>query len=167
MQRFAVAVLLATLIAFTPAARAVAGIADSPLPVIQVGATTLHLYSVPGVVDNNGIATAFSCTSTDTVAQTVGVEVFGNSGGAPVNNATTTATSVAAGATVVFVTSSTTGLSFDANMNVPTVSRGSARILSTSKKLACTVAALDALSAPPTTTWQLTIIAKTKQKAAN
>ncbi len=44
---------------------------------------------------------------------------------------------------------------------------GSARILSTSKKLICTAFAGDRITVPPQTTWQLTIIAKTKQKAAN
>lgn len=37
----------------------------------------------------------------------------------------------------------------------------------TSKKLACTAWVADAFNAPPTSSWQLTIIAKTKQKAAN
>ena len=45
----------------------VAGIADSPLPVLTVGVDTLHLYSVPGVIGGaGGLSTFFSCTSTDT-----------------------------------------------------------------------------------------------------
>jgi len=38
-----------------------AGIADSPLPVLVVGETTLHLYSVPGVVGAASNRTFFSC----------------------------------------------------------------------------------------------------------
>ena len=60
-----------------------AGVADSPLPVL--GATTLHLYSVPGVIDGGGLATYFACPSTDTAAMRVGVELFGPAGGAPGN----------------------------------------------------------------------------------
>ena len=55
-----------------------AGIADSPLPVLVVGETTLHLYSVPGVVGAASNRTFFSCTSTDTATMRVGVEVFGS-----------------------------------------------------------------------------------------
>ena len=47
------------------------------------------------------------------------------------------------------------------------MSKGSARILATSKKLACTAFLADDGNAPPTSMAQLTIIAKTKQKAAN
>jgi hypothetical protein len=44
---------------------------------------------------------------------------------------------------------------------------GSARIIATSKKLVCTAYVADVDNSPPTTSWQLTIIAKLKQKAAN
>jgi hypothetical protein len=47
------------------------------------------------------------------------------------------------------------------------VVRCSARILATSKKLVCTAFVADACANPPAFGWQLTIIAKTKQKAAN
>jgi hypothetical protein len=46
---------------------AIAGIADSPLPVLLPGSTTLHVYSVLGVIGaGGGLGTYFSCTSTDT-----------------------------------------------------------------------------------------------------
>ena len=45
--------------------------------------------------------------------------------------------------------------------------KGSARILSTSKSLACTVFVADAANNTPTSMVELTIIAKTKQKAFN
>ena len=47
------------------------------------------------------------------------------------------------------------------------MSKGSARILATSKKLACTAFVADRVDDPPQTSWQLTIIKKTTQKAAN
>jgi len=74
---------------------------------------------------------------------------------------------VAPGATVMFGTGAAAGVSIDSNLGAPSFSKGSARILATSKKLACTAFVADQGNAPPTSAWQLTIIAKTKQKAAN
>jgi hypothetical protein len=45
--------------------------------------------------------------------------------------------------------------------------KGSARILSTSKSLICTAFIADATNNTPAVAWHLTIVAKTKQKAAN
>ena len=77
------------------AAPAFAGIADSLLPVLITGETTLHLYSVPGVIRYGGLSTFFSCTSTDTQTMQVGVELFGPGGGAPANDAAATSLTVA------------------------------------------------------------------------
>ena len=85
-------------------APAAAGIADSPLPVLSAGATTFHLYSVPGVISSGGLRTYFSCTSTDTATMHVGVELFDALGGAPANDDAATSLSVIAGATVIFGT---------------------------------------------------------------
>jgi hypothetical protein len=54
--------------AYIAAQPAFAGIADSPLPELQAGETTLHLYSVPGAIHNGFLGTFFSCTSTDTTS---------------------------------------------------------------------------------------------------
>src|SRR3989442_10235721 len=54
------------------ATTALAGIADSPLPVLSAGATTFHLYSVPGVISSGGLRTYFSCTSTHTATMQAG-----------------------------------------------------------------------------------------------
>ena len=148
----------------TPQARA--GIADSPLPVLLPGVTTIHLYSVPGVIAIGGLETFFSCTSTDTATMQVGVELFAFAGGAPINDAVATSLNVAPGGTVIFGTSAAVGISISSNLGSG-FSKGSARILATSKKLACTVFLADPGNAPPTSMAQLTIIAKTKQKAAN
>src|SRR5262249_4806929 len=119
------------------AAPAQAGIADSPLPVLLPGSTMLHVYSVIGVIGaGGGLGTYFSCTSTDTAPIQVGVELFGATGGAPSNNAVTSSLSVAPGATVVFGTVSPVAFIVDSTLGI--LGNGSARILSTSKKLACT-----------------------------
>ena len=90
-----------------------AGIADSPLPVLDAGKPTLHVYSVPGAVAGSGLGTFFSCTSIDTVPMQVGVELFGPPGGAAFNDAT----------------SSAVGISVSSNLG-GLFSKGSARILS-------------------------------------
>ena len=149
------------------AAPAFAGIADSPLPALIAGETTFHLYSVPGVIDSGGLATYFSCTSTDTAQVQVCVEVFTSSGFQISNDCSSTSVSrsVAPGATVLFGTNAAAWVSVDSVVGGST--KGSARIVATSKKLACTAFVADLANTPPTSAWQLTIIAKTKQKAAN
>ena len=103
MNRTLCAVGFAALCA-TWTAPAAAGIADSPLPVLSAGATTFHLYSVPGVISSGGLRTYFSCTSTDTATMRVGVELFDALGAAPANDDAATSLSVIAGATVIFGT---------------------------------------------------------------
>src|SRR5439155_8794095 len=119
-------------VALLAARLAQAGIADSPLPVLTPGETTLHLYSVPGIIGGGGgLRTYFSCTSTDTATMQVGVEIFGGAGGAPANDAAATSLSVAPGATVMFGTGTAAGLSISSNLG-DGFSNGSARILATS-----------------------------------
>ena len=158
--------LSAVVLSLVVAASAVAGIADSPLPVLSVGVDTLHLYSVPGVESTGILGTFFSCTSTDTAMMQVGVELFGSAGGAPDNDAAATSLSVAPGATVIFGTTGAAGISISSDLS-GFMSKGSARILATSKKLVCTVFLADPGNAPPTSMAQLTIIKKLSQKAAN
>jgi len=153
---------LAALTLSLAATPCLAGIADSPLPVLEVGKTTYHIYSVPGYIRSGGLSSFFSCTSTDTTTMRVGVEVFGSPGGAPFNDAVASSLIVVPGANVIFGTSSAVGIAIDSNVGGST--RGSARILATSKKLVCTAFVADIGNAPPTTAWQLNIIAKTKQK---
>ena len=153
------------------AAPAFAGIVDSPLPVLDPAAKTIHLYSVPGVVSDLGttLGTFFSCTSTASSPVTVGVEVFPSAGGPAMNNASTTSLVAAPGSTVTFATVNPAS-GVDSNLGTPTfvsVKWGSARILATSKSLVCTAWVAEANTGTPTVAYDLTIIAKTKQKAAN
>ena len=94
----------------------------------------------------------------------VGVEVFGAPGGAPANDAAATSLSVAPGATVIFGTISAVGILINSNTGSGPMSKGSARILATSKKLVCTAWVADPGNDPPTSAWHLNILAKTKQK---
>ena len=148
-----------------------ASIADSPLPVLQAGVSMQLLYSVPGVMSDAGhsVATYFSFTSTSTSSMVVGVELFGAGGGSPLNNAATDSVTLPADGTVLVGTIGPVGLSVDKVLTVAsgTLSKGSARILSTSKSSICTAFVADPQFNPPTSAWELTIVAKTKQKAAN
>ena len=149
------------------AAPVVAGVADSPLPVLEAGATTYHLYTVPGGIASLGLGTYFACTSLEPAASIqVGVELFGPSGGAPENDAAASSLSLPPGATRIFGTSGAVGISVDSSLG-GVGSKISARILATSKKVACTAFIADFSNAPPTSMTYLTIIAKLKQKAAN
>ena len=163
MYRFALLTTLVLLgrILTTPA---LAGIADSPLPVLTAGETTLHLYSVPGLISGTGLGTFFSCTSTDTATMQVGVEVFFSAGGAPVNDAVATSLSVGPGATVIFGTSAAVGIPIYSSLGAGGLSQASARILATSRKLICTAYIADLGNAPPTSSWQLNVVKKKTQK---
>lgn len=154
--------LLTVLILLAPAAHA--GIADSPLPVLEAGKTTYHLYSVPGVTQNGALSTFFSCTSTDTATMRVGVEAFGLAGGAPINDPVAASLSVVPGGTVTFGCSGAVGIGIDSNLACGGLGRGSARILATSKKLVCTAYIADISNDPVTSAWQLNIIKKKTQK---
>jgi hypothetical protein len=160
MKRFG---LMVAVIGSILSAPANAGVVDSPLP----APFTQHVFTVPGVINSAGIGAFFSCTNLDAVNVTIGVEIFGSAGGAAANDAAGTSLSVLPDATVTFG-SPAVGISIDSNYGVGGfLTKASARILATSKKIACTAYVADLGNAPPTVAWQLTIIAKTKQKAAN
>lgn len=166
LPRTSIRLALTVVLGAAPSA-ARAGVADSPVPELLPGQKTHHVYSVPGVTQSLGVVTMFSCTSLEkTATMEVGVELFPNAGGSPANNAAATSLSLAPGATVNFSTGAVSGFSVDAAV-VGAFVRGSARILATSRKLMCTAFLADAGSAPPSSMTHLTIISKTRQKAAN
>ncbi len=143
-----------------------AGVTDSPLPELLPGAKTNHLYSVPGVTASDGSETFFSCTSLEKTATIqVGVEIFATAG-FTVNDPVATSLSFGPGETYTFGTDTAPGISVFSDLGVGG-SNLSARILATSKKLMCTAFVADGGNIQPTSAWQLTIIRKTKQKAAN
>ncbi|HKA56567.1 MAG TPA: hypothetical protein VKJ47_23220 [Candidatus Binatia bacterium] len=95
------------------------------------------------------------------------VEVFGPTGGSPINDATMQTLTVPAGGSVTFGTAFAVGGSADVSLATGCVTKGSARILTTSKSLICTAFIADFGSNPPASMVELTVVAKTKQKAAN
>jgi hypothetical protein len=145
---------------------ALAGIADSPLPVLVAGKTTYHVYSVSGVIDNiYNFGTYFSCTSTDAATIQVGVELF-DSDNQSSNDAVATSVSLGPYHSVMFETHQTAGALWGSNLSLtgPIYAYpGSARILATSKKLICTAFLADSSNEPPTSMVHLTIIKKKTQ----
>ncbi len=142
-----------------------ADVVDSPLP----APFTKHVFTVPGVLNISGFHTYFACSNLDRVAVTIGVELFGGGGGGPGNDVVATALNVVPGGTVLFGTSGAPHLNIspDSRIGPLPANKAAARILSTSKKIACNAFVADSVNVPPTSGWQLTIIAKTNQKAAN
>lgn len=154
-------------LAFLSNSEGSAGIVDTPLPTLVAGKKTLHVYSVSGVGGGGGglFGTYFSCTSTDAATIQVGVEVFAYPGGGPANDAVGDSLAVAPGQTVLFGA----GGGAAGIVNVQSLLGdggtvlGSARILSTSKKLVCTAFLADRLNVPPSMVY-LTIVKKATQK---
>jgi len=148
------------------AAPALAGIADTPLPKLVLDVSTQHLYSVPDVVNTATLGTYFSCTSTSSSSMWVSVELFDGTG-TVANSANLDEFHLGAGASVRFGTGFALGITTGAFLSGSVFSTGSARIVATSKSLICSVFVADRTNNPPAIIYPLTIIAKTKQKAAN
>ncbi len=163
------AIALLGCLAAAPAARA--GVVDSPLPVLQAGAPTQLVYTIPGVVKNNNIETLITCTSLESSSVTVAVEVFGDTGGAPLNDAATPsldgAETILPGGTATIATGATVAHHEDEIIDAllpASVRNGSARVVSTSKKIACSAFITDEINDPPSGMASLKVIAKTKQR---
>ena len=122
------------------------------------------VFTVAGVMNNAAALGAyFACTNGDTVPVTVGLEVFGQSG-ASLNNPNSSAVSFAPGASVLIGLEPAAGLDVDVNLNIGLVAKGSAHILTTSKKIVCSAFVADENNTPPSTMVSLTVAAKGKQK---
>ena len=155
---FAVALLFAT------SARA----QISAPPTLQ-GQPSVHVWTVPGVINNGGLGTFFTCTNTLGSTVTVGVEVFGPAGEAALDDASATSLSVAPGATVMFGTTQPGSFVADGNLAPGFVTKRSARVLATtsskaSPQILCTALLADSISSVPTVMTTLPVIRKTTQQ---
>jgi hypothetical protein len=127
------------------------------------------LFTVPGLINHGTLATYFACTNADTVAATVGVEVF-DQGGIQLTNESSNATSLAPHATILFGTQTSLALVIDCELGATCasapgdVTKGSAIILTSSKKIVCTAFVADSNGSPPASMTNLTIVRKGKQK---
>jgi hypothetical protein len=125
--------VLVALMVVLGAARSEAGITD-PVP-----AGFKYVYTVPGVINNGAVGTAFICTATDNV--TVGVEVFDAAGAA--QNSVGAGITLAGGQSVTLVTQILPNLVGYSNLGIFTSFQGSARIVGSSNKMVCTALLMD------------------------
>lgn len=153
-----------------------AGAVDSPLPAngIKVGSPTRSIYIVPGVTKNNGLETEFICTNMEKAKPvTVAVELFASQQGpldptGPLNDVQPGASDgnvdLPVGATATISTGSTVGFHEDdiivGNPPIVNIRGGTARILSTSKRIACSVLVVEDLGSPPNTMAKLNVISR-------
>jgi hypothetical protein len=144
-----------------------AGILDSPLPLLG-GTKSAHIYSVSGVVNAAGLGTFFSCTNPSSDTVMVSVELFVDAGGAPCNDASTVAVSLAPGATKLFSTQNNVESSFFSTQPLTAVpmflSIGSARVVATGKALVCTAFVADVYNSPPSSMMPLNVARIGKQR---
>ncbi len=154
---------LAGLVGMTLSTSATAGVADTPLPILD-GKKSKHVYTIPGIVGSALLATAVTCTSLEkSKSARFTVQYFAAAGGPP-ENIIGVGTAIGPGETKVVSTEGTT-LSEStfalANSNAPR----SGRVVATSTKISCTAAVLErGLDGTlPSTSWSLTVIKKTKQ----
>ncbi len=130
------------------AAPAYSGVVDSPNPIFG-GRTARTIFYVPNVIHNNGMETVFSCTSLDSMVIRIGVEIFDSIGGPPLNDVGDPvgngAEDVPIGGTLTVGTDNTEVLSEDEVIaGLPSNIRGgSARIVSNSKRIACSAVVID------------------------
>ena len=139
-----------------------AGVTDSPLPMLD-GEQSKHLFTIPGTVTSAVIATAVTCTSLEKVKDIKWSVEFFDSVGTLVGAVLTfppgpgqTATLSSAGTTLG-----------DVDVGVPdSNARGSARVVATGNKLACSALLLpvQADGAEPAFVSPLPVIKKTTQK---
>jgi hypothetical protein len=155
--------LVALVLALAPSA--MAGIADDPVPPLM-GQSAKTVYSVTSVVNNGNLSTYFTCTNVGGGDVRIGVEVFGAAGVA-LNDPSASSLLLPPGVTKIFGTSTAFALAIDGLLAPGITPIGSARILATSNRIVCTAFVMDPNNTIPNAGWQLTIVAKTKQKAAN
>lgn len=145
---------------------ALAGIAD-PVPATLNGDVPVrHLYSVPGVVKANGLETTFMCTSAETSNTVkIGVELFDRNGGAALNDVTSGngTGSLSPGGSATISTGLLGGFHSEVVIvGLPVISFGSARILSTSRKVICNAIVLDG-SGEPSSMTSLKVVKRVRQ----
>lgn len=149
----------------------VAGPVDSPLPNLGVGTTTPVFY-VPGVVKNNALETIFMCSNLDIEAVTLAVELFDAAGAGPLNNVEDPTpdgrVTLPVGGAASITTGSTVGFSEDEIINAATLIRsGTARIVATSPRIACTAFVTHDALEPPSSMYALEVVGRSKLQAGN
>ncbi len=131
-----------------------AGVIDTPLPTFSDGKASVRVYNAVGVIKANNLQTDFICTNLDSITVDVGVELFDETGalrnsiaadnGSFVNVTPGVTVTVGTGNTVEFHEDKT--ITFNTSGNgANELKNGSARVVGTSKNIACTAIIADKL----------------------
>lgn len=147
---------------------ALSGIRDTPLTRFSDGSKARLVYSVPGVVANRGgLATSFLCTNLDRKPVSIGVEVFGYSGGL-LNDFSLgegAVVDIPPGHTRTFSTQNTAAYIEDRFiLDGEIVDQGSARIVATTKRIACAAMQVSEAGSPPSSMVLLPVIKARTQR---
>jgi len=143
-------VLIASALELAWVPSSLGGVADSPLPELTTGVSTLSAFIVPAVMRFGNLETEFTCTSLSTTSFKFAVQVFASTGGGSINDVTlgNGVATLTAGATQTIATGGTAGLHEDVVISgLGSVKNGSARIVSESKAIACTAYVADRFGA--------------------
>jgi hypothetical protein len=129
------------------------------------GQSAKVVYYVNGVTKNNGMETEFVCTSLDSSGTYhIGVEIYDETGAAAFNNVSAGDGEeiVAAGGTLTIGTGNTAGFhETEVITAMPLNLRGgSARIVSTSRRLFCQAFLVEELASPPAAFMPLKVIGR-------
>jgi len=156
-------ILLSAVVAGLPGS-SVANLITDSAPTLG-GQSARVIYYVNGVTKNNGMETEFVCTSLDKSGTfRIGVEIYDETGAGPTNNVSAGdgEEQVAAGGTVTIGTGNTVGFHEDESIvGVPANLRGgSARIVSTSRRLLCQAFMVEDLASPPAAFMPLKVIGR-------
>lgn len=137
-------------------------------PTLQ-GLASVHAWTVPGVVSSGTVGSYFACTNATAAAVVVGVQIFGAGGGPALNDASSTSVSIPAGGTALLGTGPAAALSLDSNLAPGFLTKGSARILTTttstgSRYILCQAFLSSTFGDPPTSMATLAVIKGRVQK---
>ncbi len=130
------------------------GVIDTPLPAFSDGKASVRVYNAVGVIKANNLQTDFICTNIDSIAVDIGVELFDETGalrnsiaadnGSFVNVTPGVTVTVGTGSTVAFHEDKT--ITFNTSGNAANeLKNGSARVVGTSKNIACAAIIADRL----------------------
>jgi len=154
MRRTTLAAIAGSGLAGMLALPAMAGVLDSPVPDMDPSHSERVIYIIPNVIKNNNLETEFNCTNLERTTVRIGVEIFDRFGNGPLNDISSGvgdgAQDVPPGGAITIGTGNTAAIHEDEVIQgLPTnVRGGSARIVSTSKRIMCQAFVVDEVNVP-------------------
>ncbi len=130
---------------------AFAGIGDAVLPQFSDGKPSVSILKVPGIVKRTRLQTDFLCTSFETSAVDIGVQLFDTDGTLlnDVHAGAGAILNVASGQTVTIGTKATAAFLESLTITAADISQGSARVVASASGVRCNVLLVDDGVTPP------------------